>query len=386
MSRDSYIAVTSGKPWKNKSDYKASKRHWNNSALRQRSPAGYSDFKNQERAYLDRRAQEKEREPSQSGGRTTGLSRENINRDSGEFQDIKYALREDAQLGYDAAERLKSMAIDSGLASSGLLDRLDSLRITSLENANQSASGTNALFTDKQKSVARLLGIKNLANPANQNRIRRTIEGAAAAGVRNLDSANDISKIEAYYKANPSKEPRYSLSNPAPQAPQSTQPQTGSAMTPAEIRALELQALQTVGFSPAEKQRYFSYEQPNQNGFRGGLSDLAIANQQMENTYQQQLQQQQLQFQAQFDQTTEFMNSQLNSANAALEQAEKRANNMMNAFVPQANPNALTAAYGDDRNSSDPGARKVQDNGLSYLKILSGLGSETNPLSGLQLA
>ena len=77
-----------------------------------------------------------------------------------------------------------------------------------------------------------------------------------------------------------------------------------------------------------------------------------------------------------------FMQQQLGVANAAAAAAEQRAYNMRNAFVPQANPTALSVSYGDQRMTS----RKKENNQLSDLTILSGLGTTSNPLAGLQLA
>ena len=77
-----------------------------------------------------------------------------------------------------------------------------------------------------------------------------------------------------------------------------------------------------------------------------------------------------------------FMQEQMLSANAARDLAEQRASNMRNAFVPNANPTALSVLYGDNRK----GGRRQQDNQLSDLSILSGLGTNSNPLAGLQLA
>lgn len=78
-----------------------------------------------------------------------------------------------------------------------------------------------------------------------------------------------------------------------------------------------------------------------------------------------------------------YMQQQLQASNAARLAAEQRAYNMRNAFVPQANPNALSISYGDQRTT----ARKKENNQLSDLTILSGVGAMTaNPLAGLQLA
>ena len=86
--------------------------------------------------------------------------------------------------------------------------------------------------------------------------------------------------------------------------------------------------------------------------------------------------------QDQFASANQFMEQQLTAANAAKEAAERRAYNMRSAFVPQANPTAMSAAYGDLRTAT----RKKQNNQLSDLRVLSGIGSTGNALAGLQLA
>ena len=76
---------------------------------------------------------------------------------------------------------------------------------------------------------------------------------------------------------------------------------------------------------------------------------------------------------------------QYQTAEAARLLAENRADNLRNAFVPEANPTATGVSYGDDRQTATA-ARRPKDNRLSDLAILSGLGTESNPLAGLQLA
>lgn len=94
------------------------------------------------------------------------------------------------------------------------------------------------------------------------------------------------------------------------------------------------------------------------------------------------LNQQSLEARRQFEASNNLLTSQLQSANAAREIAEQRVSNMANAFIPQANPITTSVAYGDQRTTS----RKKKKNRLSDLSILSGLGTTSNPLAGLQLA
>ena len=76
------------------------------------------------------------------------------------------------------------------------------------------------------------------------------------------------------------------------------------------------------------------------------------------------------------------MSDELASANAAVEEANRRAGNLRTAFTPGANPNALSILAGDYRKSR----RRKQDNQLSDLNVLSDLGTNKSSLSGLQLA
>lgn len=84
-----------------------------------------------------------------------------------------------------------------------------------------------------------------------------------------------------------------------------------------------------------------------------------------------------------FNTAQAFANEQLNAANNAFLAEQKRSANMGNAYVPQANPNAFSIGYGDGRTAT---RRKRQDNQLSDLTLLTGLGTISSPLAGLQLA
>ncbi len=95
----------------------------------------------------------------------------------------------------------------------------------------------------------------------------------------------------------------------------------------------------------------------------------------------------------QYDQQTQAFNafqdlaaSQLATANANYQNQLRMTENLYTAFVPEPNPSAFTASIGDQRTET---SRKTQNNklsDLSSLSIISGLGTASNPLSGLQLA
>ena len=83
-----------------------------------------------------------------------------------------------------------------------------------------------------------------------------------------------------------------------------------------------------------------------------------------------------------FEATNTYLTSELSTANAAVEEANRRTKNLRTAFTPGANPNAMSILAGDYRKSR----RRREDNTLSDLSILTDLGSNKNQLSGLQLA
>ena len=90
---------------------------------------------------------------------------------------------------------------------------------------------------------------------------------------------------------------------------------------------------------------------------------------------------------------TRDFNKQLDQAaaqNAELQglysDSQRMAANQANAYVPDANPGAQSAAAGDDRANLLSTAAKKKTNELNNLSILSGLGTQANPLAGLQIA
>lgn len=90
---------------------------------------------------------------------------------------------------------------------------------------------------------------------------------------------------------------------------------------------------------------------------------------------------------------TKDFNRQLDQAaaqNAELQglysDSQRMAANQANAYVPDPNPGAQSAAAGDDRANLLSTAAKKKTNELNNLSILSGLGTQANPLAGLQIA
>ena len=83
-----------------------------------------------------------------------------------------------------------------------------------------------------------------------------------------------------------------------------------------------------------------------------------------------------------FTSTIDAQASQLQNVTAAYEEQTRIAENLSRAQTPGANPSADVPLAGDNRGTT----RKKEDNSLSSLAILSGLGSASNPMSGLQIA
>lgn len=95
------------------------------------------------------------------------------------------------------------------------------------------------------------------------------------------------------------------------------------------------------------------------------------------------LQDMMLQQSQQFQSSMQMMMQQSQAAQAAYQEQLRLSQNMAKAYVPAAEKTAETAAIGDQREIP---TRDVKNNSLSELSILSGLGTSSNPLSGLQLA
>jgi len=120
-------------------------------------------------------------------------------------------------------------------------------------------------FTDEQRRIGRLLGIRVLDSQNDLNQITRAQEGASLAGINVLDSANDLRQIEEYYNANP----------PAPTPTPTTSPDPTTTPDPVNVGT-------TGGNS--------YYDQL--------LADLQISNQTQASNFQSQMQQMQQQQQA----------------------------------------------------------------------------------------
>ena len=362
-SVESYLRRGNLKEWKSDDDYESDAAYWRSSAVRQRSPRGYDAFLSREQAWKDaKNVKKKEQQRKQKPEEYTYNDRA-----SGDFRDIRGALREDAGKGKAAAAEFKNKQPPSlqnrqlirdlrakrnqGLGTGSKVNGKDisgaqqniakALGIKGVDSQSDlqqiqayNASQTNnpntmsqLSFSQEQKNIAKLLGINVLDSANDLRQINEAQAAASALGIQGIDSQNDIRQIREYNAANP---------------PVSAQP------TPAAPTLEDLLIQQQAGFDAQIAGLEGQLGQAN--------SAYAAAQQQMQ--------------------------AQLQAATAATFAAEKRAANMRNAFVPQANPSAMTVAYGDQRINN----RDRANNQLSDLTIMSGLGTASNPLAGLQLA
>ena len=89
-----------------------------------------------------------------------------------------------------------------------------------------------------------------------------------------------------------------------------------------------------------------------------------------------------LQQQDQAASTQALLQQQAMAAENAYKEQLRQADALGRAYVPTLNPSAATASLGDERVTT----RQGTNNSLSDLAIVSGLGTNLNPLAGLQLA
>lgn len=382
-----YLGIGKDDKWKSGKDYRDAKRYWKNGRLQARNPAGYEDFKRREKDYLDNKGKGKGERKDKPEEYSYG------GRGSGEFEDIRTSLRDDADKGKAAAAEFRNKQppgqenrdlirdlrakrgsglgtnpntkpTDFSAAQQNIAKTLGIKTVNSQKdlrqvqdyNANQtrtdySGSMKPVSFTKDDSNIGKLLGIKNLDSVNDLRRINDARRAAEAIGIQNIDSQNDVKQINSWLSANPTA-PKV----PAPGSGTSTQP------TPMQVNEPTLQDL-LIG----QQTQFETQIAGLQQGYDDQISALTGQLGQANNAYAAAQQQ---------------MQAQLQSATAAAQAAEQRAANMRNAFVPQANPSAMSVAYGDQRKTN----RNQANNQLSDLTIMSGLGTASNPLAGLQLA
>ena len=209
-------------------------------------------------------------------------------------------------------------------------------------------------------------------------------------GFKALDSNNDVDAIEDYIKENGDP-----YQNALDAANQTTE----------DIRNRSINDLNslTTGFTDSINQlnsdfdtRYGNLEEAS-NARIGELQgfidsqrssfDTAISNQRT--SFEGLLASQADEFAVQRDQLNGLLieSQEANTAlQGAFDEQNRIATNQANAFVPGANPSAVGATAGDDREQLFSSTKKKSSKQLNDLSLLSGVGTQGNPLAGLQIA
>lgn len=369
-----YLGIGIDDKWRSSRQYRDAKKYWSNGRLQARNPAGYKEFKEREREYLEAKGKAKEQGQRKPEEYSYG------GRGSGDFEDIRTSLREDADKGKAAAADFRNKqppgqenrdlirdlrakrgqglgtnpntkATDFSAAQQNIAKTLGIKTVNSQKDLRQvqdyNASQTRTDYpsdtmfnvSSDQRNIAKLLGIKNIDSQNDLNQIKQAQAAAQAIGIKSIDSQNDIRQIREYNTNNTGKTP-------------------GS--TPVDVKSDP-----QMGITPQPTLQDLMLRQ--QAGFESQIASLTGQLGQAQGAYAAAQQQ---------------MQAQLQAATVATQAAEQRAANMRNAFVPQANPSAMSVAYGDQRKTN----RNQANNQLSDLTIMSGLGTASNPLAGLQLA
>ena len=123
--------------FKNNKEYKAEKRRWNSSALRQRSPAGYQRFLQKEDAW--KAAKRNSKNNNNNNKSNNNSSSAPANRSSGKYDDIRAAQGEDRNAGQEMANQLKNLEAQVGGISPEVQAQLDALTLAN-SSLNQQLS------------------------------------------------------------------------------------------------------------------------------------------------------------------------------------------------------------------------------------------------------
>ena len=197
-------------------------------------------------------------------------------------------------------------------------------------------------------------------------------------GIKNLNSNNDVDGIERYIRENG--DPYQNQLDAANQATEDIRNKSVDDLNAITIgftdslNALRAQSDQRIG----ELQGFINQQRSS--------FDSQIAAQRT--NFQTLLTSQADEFAIQRDQLNGLLITS-QEANTALqgtvEEQNRIASNQANAYVPDANPNAMGATAGDDREQLFSTTRKKSRNQLDDLSLLTGVGTQGNPLAGLQL-
>ena len=258
-----------------------------------------------------------------NGNNNNGGSDGRYDRDSGEFDDIVGAIGEDINASNQRADDLNNMEVDTTNPNQNIIDDLEQSILDNTGKGNGRGNGRG--------------------NGNNGGLLPSGGAGTEGGGVVAPNPYQDL--ID-----------QLTLSNSDLYATTQGLIDDNAVLRSSFDDALEAQALESTNAL-------------------AGLNDLFLES---FNGIQGQIAQQQ----DDFNTAQAFSQQQLANANNLFLMEQQRSANLGNAYVPGANPNALSIAYGDNRNKK----RQGQDNLLSDLTLMSGLGTQQNPLAGLQLA
>ena len=261
----------------------------------------------------------------------------NADRDSGKFEDIKDALGEDADASFERADELDNKEVDTTNPYQGLIDDL-------LADLESNGLGDDDRITGPVGTTPGNGGDGGGTTPGGGGDGGGAAPGDGAPGVPPANPYQDI--IDALTASN-------------------------SQLTDQTQQLIDDNAVAQSGFEDA-----LAAQAQESTDALSGLNDLFT-------TSFTGITDQMAQQQTDFNTAQAFTQQQLSAANAAFLAEQQRSANLQNAYVPGANPNALSIGYGDNRDNKK---RQPTDNSLSDLTILSGLGTQGNPLAGLQLA
>ena len=181
-------------------------------------------------------------------------------------------------------------------------------------------------------------------------------------GIKNFNSNNDVDAVEEYLAENGDP-----FQNQLDAANQALEDQRNQFIQQLEEVTIQQAAQQAAGAQAVE--------------------ELTLQLQQNQEANAASLQAQLAQQQAQFDEQLAFQQQQAAAAEARAREQERIARNQANAFTPAPNPTAQTVSAGDDREElfATPTSRKKKTE-ADDLSIISGVGTQGNPLAGLQIA
>ena len=209
-------------------------------------------------------------------------------------------------------------------------------------------------------------------------------------GFKALDSNNDVDAIEDYINKNG--DPYQNALDAANQATDDIRQRGIDDLNAATQGFNDSIANLTSSFNDqygqladqaAQRENYlYSQSERNSRQFASQMGE-------QKGVYEDLLAQQNDFFTSQYDELNGLLiESQANNAQlqATIDETNRIAANQANAFVPGANPNAVGATAGDDRDELFSTTRKKASKPLNDLTLLTGVGTQGNPLAGLQIA